>query len=385
MTKLNINLAKSRYMATSRGLLMVYVKLENITKSFGDVIAVDHANLNTKDGEFFTLLGPSGCGKTTALRIIAGFTKPDEGDVYFNDQRITDLPPHKRSTGMVFQTYALWPHMNVYENVAYGLKLRKLPKSEIDRRVEDSLRLVGLAGLEKRTPAELSGGQQQRVALARALVIEPQVLLLDEPLSNLDAKLRVQTRTEIRKLQKKLGITTIYVTHDQEEALAISDRIAVMNLGRIQQIGGPREIYEHPQNAFVADFIGVANFIHGRLDFIDEKQQIASIIARDGTPLMAWYDGEAKVGSEVLATVRPEAIEVQFTRKAIAGSNVISGKVRVSSYLGDRARYEIETTIVNGNILRVDTHNPAGKPIHKEGEGVFLIFSAEDLRIVRES
>jgi len=363
---------------------MVYVKLENISKSFGDVIAVEHASLNTKDGEFFTLLGPSGCGKTTALRIIAGFAKPDEGDVYFNDQRITDLPPHKRNTGMVFQTYALWPHMNVYENVAYGLKLRKLPKTEIDRRVEGSLRLVDLAGLEKRTPAELSGGQQQRVALARALVIEPQVLLLDEPLSNLDAKLRVQTRTEIRKLQKKLGITTIYVTHDQEEALSISDRIAVMNLGRIQQIGGPREIYEHPQNAFVADFIGVANFIHGRLDFIDEKQQIASIIARDGTPLMAWYDGEASLESEVLATVRPEAIEVQLTKKTIAGSNVISGKVRVSSYLGDRARYEIETTIVDGNILRVDTHNPAGKPIHKEGEKVFLIFPAEDLRIVRE-
>lgn len=274
--------------------------------------------------------------------------------------------------------------MNVYKNVAYGLKLRKFPKSEIDLRVEDSLRLVGLTGLGKRTPAELSGGQQQRVALARALVIEPQVLLLDEPLSNLDAKLRVQTRTEIRKLRKKLGITTIYVTHDQEEALSISDRIAVMNRGRIQQIGSPRGIYEHPQSAFIADFIGVANFGHGRLDSLDEKQHIARIIAKDGVPLMAWYDGEAKVGSEVLATIRPEAIEVHFTKKAPLGYNIIDGKVKVASYLGDRARYEIETNIVDGNVLRVDTHNPAGKPIYKEREKVFLIFPSDAMRIIRE-
>ena len=216
---------------------MVEVRLKDVVKRYGETVAVNHVDLKVEDGEFYTLLGPSGCGKTTILRIIAGFVKPDQGIIYFGDKDVTYLPPYERNTGMVFQTYALWPHMSVHENVAYGLKLRKVSRKEVERRVKETLEIVGLSGVEKRVPAELSGGQQQRVALARALVIEPEVLLLDEPLSNLDAKLRVQTRTEIRKLQKRLGITSIYVTHDQEEALTMSDRIAVMNKGRIAQVG----------------------------------------------------------------------------------------------------------------------------------------------------
>ncbi|RLF25672.1 MAG: ABC transporter ATP-binding protein, partial [Thermoprotei archaeon] len=242
---------------------MVSVKLVEVTKRFGDFVAVDHISFHVREGEFFTLLGPSGCGKTTTLRLIAGFYKPDEGEIYFDNKLVNDLPPWKRNIGMVFQNYALWPHMNVWDNIAYGLKVRKIPRREIEKRVKEAIRLVGLEGLEKRKPSQLSGGQQQRVALARALVIEPQVLLLDEPLSNLDAKVRAQLRVEIRKLQKKLKITTIYVTHDQEEALSISDRVAVMSHGRILQIGTPREVYENPSSRFIADFIGMSNFIEG--------------------------------------------------------------------------------------------------------------------------
>ncbi|MCD6348969.1 MAG: ABC transporter ATP-binding protein, partial [Candidatus Korarchaeota archaeon] len=222
---------------------MVSIRTVELTKVFGDVVAVDHVSLEIKHGEFFTLLGPSGCGKTTFLRTIAGLEMADEGRIYFDDQDITDLPAHLRGTGMVFQNYALWPHMNVFDNIAYGLKIRKVPKSEIEKKVKEVLKLVKLEGLEKRTPHQLSGGQQQRVALARALVINPRVLLFDEPLSNLDAKLRIEMRAELKRIQRDLGITAIYVTHDQEEAMSISDRIAVMNRGRVMQVGTPKEIY----------------------------------------------------------------------------------------------------------------------------------------------
>ncbi|MCT4607310.1 MAG: ABC transporter ATP-binding protein [Marinisporobacter sp.] len=237
------------------------IVLENISKTFGNTIAVDHIDFSIEKGSFFTFLGPSGCGKTTILRIIAGFIKPDKGKIFLENEDITLIPPENREVGMVFQNYALFPHMNVYENIAYGLKIKKLPKKEIRDQVEKYLHLVSLEGYENRKISELSGGEQQRIALARALVIQPKVLLLDEPLSNLDANLRDKMRIEIRELQKNLGITTIFVTHDQREALTMSDKIAVFNRGKCMQIGTPREIYEKPRNTFVATFIGDTNLL----------------------------------------------------------------------------------------------------------------------------
>ncbi|MEM0066581.1 MAG: ABC transporter ATP-binding protein, partial [Sulfolobales archaeon] len=226
------------------------IELVQVSKRFGKVLAVDKVSVEIEKGEFFTFLGPSGCGKTTTLRIIAGLEIPDEGRVIMDGADITYLPPHKRDTAMVFQNYALWPHMTVFENVAYGLKVRKYPKEEIRRKVKEVLELVRLEGLEDRYPTQLSGGQQQRVALARALVVEPKALLLDEPLSNLDAKLRIEMREELKRIQKSLNITAVYVTHDQEEAMVLSDRIAVMNRGRVVQIGSPEELYGRPKTLF---------------------------------------------------------------------------------------------------------------------------------------
>src|SRR6059036_1897374 len=239
------------------------LSLRGVSKGFDRVTAVDRVTLEIADGELFTLLGPSGCGKTTLLRLMAGFHAPDTGEIWFGERRVDALRPYERNIGMVFQNYALWPHMTVRANVAYGLKLRKLDSATIAERVAAGLHKVNLAGLELRYPGQLSGGQQQRVALARALVLNPDILLLDEPLSNLDAKIRVQVRAEIRKLQQELGITTIYVTHDQEEALSLSDRVAVMRDGRILQVAGPKTLYERPVNRFVADFVGTNNFIAG--------------------------------------------------------------------------------------------------------------------------
>lgn len=282
---------------------MVSISLTNITKTFGDVVANDKINLKIEEGEFFTLLGPSGCGKTTTLRIIAGFYYPEEGSVFFDDQDVTNLPPNKRGTGMVFQNYALWPHMKVFDNIAYGLKIKKVEKEVITEEVKKALDLVRLGGLESRTPFQLSGGQQQRVALARALVIEPKVLLLDEPLSNLDAKLRLEMRQEITRIQKELKITTVYVTHDQEEALSISDRIAVMRTGAIQQVDSPKQVYAYPKNAFIADFIGQCSFIHGTVTDINQYVVIESEV---GVTLRALKAFDLKVGEAVLCAIRPE-------------------------------------------------------------------------------
>jgi len=358
---------------------MVKVRLEDVTKTFGEVVAVDQMNLQMNDGEFFTLLGPSGCGKTTALRIVAGFYKPDCGTVYFDSEVVNDVPPFKRNTGMVFQTYALWPHMNIFENVAYGLTIRKVPKNEIRKRVAEALQLVGLEGLERRLPSELSGGQQQRVALARALVIEPKVLLLDEPLSNLDAKLRVQTRVEITRLQKKLGITTIYVTHDQEEALCISDSIAVMNKGQVQQVGSPRVIYEKPENQFVADFIGVANFLKGILVKLDKESKMAIVETEGGTRFEVMQDADIPKGANVLVSFRPEALEIGDSTKDVLSKNQIDGKVKLASYLGDMVRYEVEAM---NRTFRVDVHNPMGKKLFSDGETVRLSFPPSSGRIL---
>lgn len=262
---------------------MASIKIDNVQKAFGKVIAVDHLNLEIKDGEFFTFLGPSGCGKTTTLRMIAGFYYPTKGIVRFGDKDMTRVPPEKRNTGMVFQNYALFPHMTVFENVAFGLKVRKVPASELKTRVQEVLRKVRLEKYSDRQVSQLSGGQQQRVALARALVIEPEILLLDEPLSNLDAKLRDEMRSEILRLQKEYKITTIYVTHDQAEALSMSDRIAVFNYGVCHQVGTPSEIYNEPVNDFVASFIGEINLLPVNVDKVDPDHVYVTAQMESGT------------------------------------------------------------------------------------------------------
>ncbi len=318
---------------------MVSIRAVDVTKRFGQVVALDQVNLEIRQGEFFTLLGPSGCGKTTFLRTIAGFELVDEGRIYFDEEDVTYVPPHKRDTGMVFQNYALWPHMTVYDNIAYGLRVRKLPKEEIDRRVKWALKLVHMEGFERRRPHQLSGGQQQRVALARALVIHPRVLLLDEPLSNLDAKLRIEMRSEIRRLQRELGITTIYVTHDQEEALAISDRIAVMSGGRVMQVGPPEEIYLRPANRFVADFIGRGTFLEGRVLETDHELVIeleSGLGTVKGVPSRS--DRKISVGERVLVAIRPES----FTVTGSEGYNTFDVVVRNISFVGSVKRVEAE-------------------------------------------
>jgi spermidine/putrescine ABC transporter ATP-binding subunit len=311
---------------------LVSISLINVTKTFGDVVANDNLSLQIEEGELFTLLGPSGCGKTTTLRIIAGFYYPDEGSVFFDDQDVTRLPPEKRGTGMVFQNYALWPHMSVFDNIAYGLKIRKTPKDVIQQEVKNALDLVQLGGLESRTPFQLSGGQQQRVALARALVIQPRVLLLDEPLSNLDAKLRLEMRQEITRIQKKLEITTVYVTHDQEEALSISDRIAVQRNGIIQQIDSPQQIYTNPKNAFVADFIGQCSFIYGTVQDINQYIAIETDV---GIHLKARKTFDLKRGDSVLCAIRPENFSITKPEEEY---NVLDCEVLTVLFLGKSNR-----------------------------------------------
>lgn len=332
------------------------VIIKDAVKEYGDFIALKGVSLNIKEGEFFTLLGPSGCGKTTLLRMIAGFNSIEGGEFYFGEKLINNVPAHKRDIGMVFQNYAIFPHLTVEENVAYGLKARKVPKDQIAAKVKDALELVQIDHLAQRKPNELSGGQQQRVALARAFVIEPGVLLMDEPLSNLDAKLRVQMRTVIKKLQRKLGITTIYVTHDQEEALAISDRIAVMKDGVIMQIGTPAEIYAKPQNPFVAGFIGVSNFLDCEVTedgLTDIKGELKINI-----PLNRQFSGKAKLSA------RPE--QLFFSKEGMPG------KVTLSTFLGDFIEYEV--LLDDGQTLIINEYTKDTSDVHEDGEKVFISF-----------
>ena len=353
------------------------VKLENLKKTFGSVIAVDSVSIQIKKGEFFTLLGPSGCGKTTTLRMIAGFNKPDKGSIYFNDRLMNDVPPEKRNTGMVFQNYALWPHMSIFKNVSFGLEIRKISQQEAKKRVKIALDLVDLGGFEDRTPDQLSGGQQQRVALARALVIEPDVLLLDEPLSNLDAKLRVEMRTEIKKLQKELGITTIYVTHDQKEALAVSDRLAVMSIGRIAQVGSPLEIYSNPQNRFVASFIGLINLFHGKVSGISKGNIV--IETNTGLEIIASSIDNVEKGAEVLVAVRPEKIEVHPHGFMHPQMNIVNGIVESIEYLGDLSRYGVKTEY---QIINADQYSPSIERYFKLGDKVSLSFERENIHLI---
>ncbi len=320
---------------------MTKVRLENVTKVYGSVIAVDHVNLEIEHGELFTLLGPSGCGKTTTLRIIAGFEVPEEGKVFFDDEDVTFKKPYHRGTAMVFQNYALWPHMTVYDNIAYGLRIRKIPEPEIRKKVKWVLELVKLEGLENRFPLQLSGGQQQRVALARALVVEPRVLLLDEPLSNLDAKLRIEMREEIKRIQRKLGITTIYVTHDQLEAMSISDRVAIMDKGRILQVGSPKEVYFYPRKLFVANFIGRSNIFFGE---ITAKDDVYAKVYID--ELKTELEGvliEKDLEGKVAVVIRPENVLVEKPLDYGKGVyNVLKGKLDFQMFIGEKIEARIK-------------------------------------------
>jgi spermidine/putrescine ABC transporter ATP-binding subunit len=355
------------------------LRLVNLVKQFGRTRAVDHINLEIKEGEIMTLLGPSGCGKTTTLRSIAGFLIPDAGEIYLGDWRVTNLPPEKRDIGFVFQNYALWPHMKVYDNLAFGLRLRRVSKSEIKNRVDQALAMVRLSDFGDRYPRQLSGGQQQRVALARALVIEPSVLLLDEPLSNLDAQLREEMRFEIRELQRNLGITTVYVTHDQAEALALSDRIAVMNKGVITQIGLPQQIYEQPSNRFVAGFIGLSSFVEGTVTQLDQATPYAVVTTHDGVKIRISKDNLSPNQKATLA-IRPEHITLRAKASLPApqDANLLEGEVRRVAYLGQVIDYWIG---VGSWTLRVHTGTDT---VLRPNEKIQVVIPPEQITLIPE-
>ena len=351
------------------------VRLDHISKIYQDpktgrdFYAVKDTNLYIEPGSFVTLLGPSGCGKTTTLRMIAGFESPDEGEIYLGDEAINELTPNKRDTAMVFQSYALLPHYNVFDNVAYGLKLRKVPKEEIQERVMKILQLVELEGMEGRMTNQLSGGQQQRVALARALVIEPSVLLFDEPLSNLDAKLRVSMRTEIRRIQQEVGITAIYVTHDQSEAMALSDKIIIMSKGVVAQMGTPQEIYYHPVNEFVADFIGEANFLKGKMT---AKEGGWAVLDIEGSPLKVEATDKMEVGKDYTLVLRPEAA-------SLADEGGLPCEVVLSCFMGSYQNYHVK---VGNTLVKLEEHNPKNKKIYQVGDRCALVFDPRSVHVL---
>lgn len=328
------------------------IRADSIVKHFGTVRALDGVTVEVAAGELFFLLGASGCGKTTLLRCIAGLEEPTSGTISFGDKDVTKLPPHKREAAMVFQSYALWPHLNVERNVSFGLEERKVDKAEIRKRVGEALDLVHLSGMGEREIDQLSGGQQQRVALARALVVRPKCLLLDEPLSNLDAKLRVEMRREIRRIVKEGGLTGIYVTHDQEEALSMADRMAVMNRGRIEQVGSAEEVYRNPRTAFVSGFIGEINLIRGNV--IEVRGDYAMVDTAAG-PLVGRVtasDWTAASGDEVLLSIRPEAWRVEVG----TNENAVTGKIIERSYLGQRIQYVVQTAAGPQQVVELNPH-----------------------------
>jgi len=341
------------------------VRIESVVKEYGDFKAVDNVSLEIKPGEFFTLLGPSGCGKTTLLRMIAGFNTIESGKIYFNDIEINNVPAHKRNVGMVFQNYAIFPHMSVKENVAYGLKARKIKGSELINRTEEAMKLMQIYEYKDRQPSQLSGGQQQRVALARAVVIHPNVLLMDEPLSNLDAKLRIQMRTSIKKLQHSLNITTIYVTHDQEEALAISDRIAIMNKGKVEQLGEPKEIYMRPANTFVANFIGTSNFLNG-----EAENGVVTVLGKVKIPVKI-KDGYK---GKVIVSVRPENAVLRSKQEGM-----LSGKIIFATFLGDYVNYEVE--LEDGTSMEINEYTSDMDRLRKSGDLVGIELNSSRITV----
>lgn len=350
------------------------VSLNSVSKAFRDDkgkmnYAVSDVNLNIKSGEFITLLGPSGCGKTTTLRMVAGFEDITEGKIYFGEDEVSCIPPNKRDCTMVFQSYALFPHLNVFDNIAYGLRIKKMTKADITKKVQSVLDIMNLGEYRERMPAQLSGGQQQRVALARALVMEPGVLLFDEPLSNLDAKLRIVMRDEIRRIQKQIGITAIYVTHDQSEAMSMSDQIIVMNKGKIEQVGTPQEIYQRPKTRFVADFIGTANFIEGTVTEITDQHIAVKTIS--GT-IQANKSRDFALHEAVSVVIRPEAVSLMRGTENV-------GVVVKSVFMGQTQEYEVD---YEGQILQITEHNPVGASVYQVGEFVSLQFSRNAIHII---
>ncbi|WP_319757407.1 ABC transporter ATP-binding protein [uncultured Sphaerochaeta sp.] len=359
----------------------VSVTLEHVTKKFkdvkgkSDVIAVNDSHFVIEPGELVTLLGPSGCGKTTTLRMIAGFELPTEGKIYIGNEEVTMLPPNKRDTATMFQSYGLFPHMTVFDNVAYGLKLRKIPHEEITKQVNETLSLVGLADYGDRAPSKLSGGQQQRVALARSLIVTPSVLLLDEPLSNLDALLREQMRVEIRKIQKELGITAVYVTHDRVEAMSLSDRVVVMKDGFVRQIGSPIDIYENPDSRFVAGFVGKAAFFPVQVKKEESNLWTCQLGEKEVAVERAATDVE--VGTEAVLMARPESLRV-----VEKGKGKIEGKVRMNVYLGNSMEAFINTSF--GEVL-VQIDDPHAKKVFGEGEEVSIDFTPDRVRLLNKN
>jgi spermidine/putrescine transport system ATP-binding protein len=359
------------------------VRLQGVSKRFGDLIAVRAMDLDIPRGEFFTMLGPSGCGKTTTLRMIAGFEDPSEGTVLLDGEDVTGQPPFRRATNTVFQSYALFPHLSVERNVAFGLERRRVSKGEIRRRVSEELERVGLAREAKRKPRQLSGGQQQRVALARALVNRPAVLLLDEPLGALDLKLRKQLQVELKRIQQEVGITFVYVTHDQEEALTMSDRIAVMNHGVIEQMGEPEEIYERPRTTFVAGFIGVSNLMPGEV--VSVSMGRAELRLDAGPTVRTAETGGASVGERVHAVVRPEKLQLESTAAQANGRPSVEGQVESSLYLGTATQMVVllgDGTRMTVLVPNADTETRRDLP--GAGHEARLSWSAENIHIVRD-
>ncbi|MFD4930288.1 ABC transporter ATP-binding protein [Peribacillus butanolivorans] len=359
------------------------VEVKGAFKQFGSNVVLNGIDLEVKQGELLTLLGPSGCGKSTTLNLIAGFLDADQGEVYIKGNNVTKVPPYKRDLGMVFQTYSLFPHMTVYENLSFGLKLRKVGKAEQKKKISKALELVKMSGLENRYPRELSGGQRQRVAISRALVVEPELLLLDEPLSNLDAKLRHELRAEIKRLQKEIGVTTIFVTHDQEEALSMSDRVVVMNAGKIEQISTPTDIYNHPKTEFVFQFIGKSNCFEGKVSEVD-KRRISVKIGDDITHVDAdnimGNDSNLKSGDEVKMYIRPEKVQiVPVEETALSLFDYHKAKISQINYLG--TSWEINV-LLQGKSVQVLTSSFNSS--WQNGSEVYIGWSPSEVMLVKK-
>ncbi len=355
---------------------MIAITIENLVKKFGSAVALNGLTFRIEPGELFFLLGPSGCGKTTLLRNIAGFYIPDAGRILFGEEDVTKLPPHKRNTGMMFQSYALWPHMTVAQNVAFGLEERRVARDEVKKRVAAALESVQMAPFAERKIAQLSGGQQQRVALARALVIRPRCLLLDEPLSNLDAKLRLEMRTEIRRVCKEFGLTAIYVTHDQKEALSISDRMAILEGGHIAQIGSPEDVYRRPRSRVVADFIGETNFLTGKVESASAGKAVVRSEVGVFEGIVSDPNWLPRAGEEATLSVRPECWKLSETGGA---TNCAAGSIGESVYLGEVAQYRFAAGEVTLKIFELNPH-PSSRP---PGRRLFASVEPDDVVVLR--
>ena len=367
---------------------MLSLSFRNIRKQFDSTVVIRDLSLDIREGELFFLLGPSGCGKTTCLRMVAGFYQPDGGDLLFGERVMNDVPPHKRNTGMVFQNYALWPHLTAHGNIEYGLKVRKIERAQRDEMVEQALQMVRLEGLGKRYPSQMSGGQQQRVALARALVIRPDILLLDEPLSNLDAQLRLEMRAEIKRLHAETGTTALYVTHDQEEALSIADRVAVLKDGELMQVGAPRELYRHPVSRFVAEFIGETNFLPGKI--LSIEPQTLCVETPAGVLVAARGEGDWQLNQQVWCSIRPESWRLQSEGKNV---NEFAAQLEDAMYLGQneqlRARLtggvaaSAATADESWRLLKIAVPNPTAKS-PDVGVPITLSCASEDVVVMAE-